>query len=64
MKLAQALLEQSIKGDLLCVKNALKSDGDFSLTVGNTQVVSRTERYPNEKGFDMQFTLVREKTSL
>lgn len=58
-EIAQALLEQSIKGDLLCVKFALMSDSDFSLTVGNTQAVRRTEHYPNGNGFDIQFTLNR-----
>ena len=62
-EIAQALLEQSIKGELLRVKNAVKSDNDFTLTVGNTQVVRRTDRHLNDKGFELYFTLTRGKSS-
>ena len=58
-EIAQILLEQSMSGDPLSVKNALNSDKDFTLTVGNTQVVRRTDRYPNDKGFELYFTLTR-----
>ena len=59
--IAQNLLEQSMSGDLLSVKNKLKSNKDFTITIGNTRVVRRTERYPNVKGFDLQFTIIRGK---
>ena len=61
-EIAQTLLEQSTSGNLFSVKNALMSDNDFSFTVGNTQVVRRTERHPSGKGFGVQFNLIRGKT--
>ena len=62
-EISQTLMEQSMSGDLLGVKRKLKSDKDFTITVGNTKVVRRTERYPSEKGFELYFTLSRGKKS-
>ena len=62
-EISQTLMEQSMSGDLLGVNSKLKSDIDFTITVGNTKVVRRTERYPNGKGFELYFTLSRGKKS-
>ena len=63
-EIAQTLLEQSISGDLHRAQDAIKSDKDFALAVGKTRVTRRTERYPNEKGFELYFILVRGTTQV
>ena len=62
-EIAQALLERSISGDLHRAQDAIRSDKDFALAVDNKMWVARsTERYPNGKGFELHFILVRGTT--
>ena len=58
-EIAQTLLDKSISGDLQCVQDAIKSDNDFALSINKTWVTRRTERYFDNKGFELYFILVR-----
>ena len=62
-EIAQTLLERSISGDLHDVQDVIKSDKDFALVIDGTRVARKIQRYPNEKGFELYFTIVRSTTS-
>lgn len=57
--MALALLERSIDGDLRLGRVAVESDEDFVMTVLNTRVARKTERYPNRSGFELNLVLTR-----
>ncbi len=58
-EITQVLLERSIGGDLLRALVAVQSEEDFILTIQKTQVVRKTERYPNRAGFELDLVLDR-----
>ena len=58
-EIAQVLLERSIAGNLRRAQVAVQSDEDFVLTIEKTRVARKTEPYPNQAGFELNFVLVR-----
>ncbi len=58
-EIAQVLLERSITGNLWRAQVATQSDEDFVLVIEKTRVARKTEWYPNQAGFELNFVLVR-----
>ena len=58
-EISRLLLERSIVGNLRDALVAIQSDEDFELAIQYTQVVRKTERYPNQAGFELNFVLTR-----
>ena len=58
-KVAEALLERSIAGEVGCARAALQSDEDFVLTIRETRIERETDPYPNQAGFVVSFVLSR-----
>ena len=58
-KVADALLERGIAGDVGCARAAVQSAADFVLTVRGTRIERETEPYPNQAGFVLSFVLSR-----
>ena len=58
-EIAQALLKRGIAGDVRRAEVAIKSDEDFVLIIQKTEVRRKTERYPNQDSFELNFSLVR-----
>ena len=59
-EIAQALVGKGIPGDAEDARSAIKSDGDFTLVLGNTRLARETDRYPDERNFELSFILVRD----
>ncbi len=58
-EIAQILLRKSVSGSLRDVQNAIKSNKDFNLDIETTKVARRTEVYPNQMGFELNFVIFR-----
>ena len=58
-EIAQVLLERSVAAELRRAQVAIQSNDDFVLAIDKTRVSRKTERYPNQAGFELNFVLVR-----
>lgn len=58
-EIALVLLERSISGHLERAQVAIRSGGDFVLTIQQTRVERKTERYPDQASFELVFVLTR-----
>lgn len=59
-EIAQILLERGIAGDVQQARAAIQSDADFVLTIQKTKIVRKTEWYPNQTDFELNFALARD----
>ena len=58
-EIALVLLERGVSGDIRRAQLAIQSDGDFVLTIQNTEIARKIEWYPNQTDFELNFVLAR-----
>lgn len=58
-EIARRLVLQAMSNNATQVTDAIRKGKEFNLTAGHTRASWKLERFPNEKGFNLLFTLER-----